>query len=185
MTVQHAKSYESYSSSVKTYTYAREVSFGDRIGITATIPPYLISMRNVKGKTILKDAAGNITEVKYDLEKSFQAQSLIINAGIGLKYRFKDRNYDDSKFAISTYMMGLDFATPKSRKEQDNDPDNHNFIASGSFNLLVLGEYAIRNLDLPNARIPIYFGSAVVFNPLDGGAKLAPVLGLGIEIKFR
>jgi len=185
VSVQHAKSYDGYTSSVKTYTFAREVNFGDRIGITATIPPYLISMRKVKGKTITKDADGNITKVEYDGEKSFQAQSLIINAGLGLKYRFKDRNYYDSPFAISTYLMGLNFASPKSRKEQDNDPENHDFIASGSFNMLVLGEYAIRNLDLPNARIPIYFGGVIVFNPLDGGSKLAPVLGLGVEIKFK
>ncbi|QXU42797.1 hypothetical protein [Pedobacter sp. D749] len=186
VTVKHSsEAYGPINSSLPiTYKYYREVGFWDRFGITASIPPYMITGRKVARKTITKDASGAVVDVKYDGEKMFEVQSLVINAGLGFKYRFKDRNYENSNFALTTYLMGMNFSDSKNRSEQINQEGNYDIIGNGSFNMLVMGEFSIANLDSINTRIPIYFGSAIVFKPLDKGQNMAWMLGLGIEIKI-
>jgi hypothetical protein len=164
-------------------TYYRGSDLVDKIGITLTIPPYLASFRNVKRKTFSENEIGEI-EVKYDGNKKIEFQSLAINAGLGIKYRSKDKFYEPSKFALGLYIMGLDFANVNSVDEQKNEIENHNFIGRGSFNLMCLGEYSFLNLDNPNTRIPLYFGIVYIFDPLDGGSSFAPTFGFGIDIKL-
>lgn len=185
--VTFAHSPEIYGSNkispINEITYYRGSSFMDKIGITVTIPPYLAAFRNVKRKTITEDENNNI-DVKYDGESKIEFQSLAINAGIGFKYRNKNKHYEPSRFALGLYLMGLDFANSNSVEEQRNEKDNHNFIGRGSFNLMFLTEFSFLNLDNPNTRIPVYLGAVYIFDPIDGGSNLAPVFGFGIDIKL-
>ena len=155
----------------------------DKIGITASLPPYLASFRNVKRKTITDDGNGNKTVI-YDGNKEMEFQSLTINAGLGFKYRGRTKEYLPQPFAIGIYLMGLDFANSYSIDEQKFDENNHNFIGRGSFNLMCLGEYSFFNLDNATTRIPVYLGFVYVLDPIDGGSNFAPVFGFGIDIKL-
>jgi len=182
-----AHSPEKYGSNKKSpvnkVIYHRGSTFADKIGITLTLPPYLATFRNVKRKTISENENGG-KEVTYDGDKELEFQSLAINAGLGFKFRTKNKYYEPSKFALGLYLMGLDFANASSVEEQKADEDNYNFIGRGSFNLMFLGEYSFLNLDNPNTRIPVYFGTIYIFDPIDGGSKFAPVFGFGIDIKL-
>ncbi|MFD3000400.1 hypothetical protein ACFS7Z_08525 [Pontibacter toksunensis] len=170
-------------SSANEITYHRGVSFLDKMGVTLSIPPYLASFRNVRRKAITKDEDGN-SNVEYSGEKEIEFQSLTINAGLGIKFRDKDKLYKPSRFALGMYLMSLDLADNSSKKEQKADTDNHNFIARGSINLMLLGEVLFLNLDKSNAYIPGYLGIVYIFDPIDRGSKFAPVLGVGIDIKL-
>jgi hypothetical protein len=163
--------------------YYRGVRFLDKLGITMSIPPYIAAMKSVRRKTITEDDNGEQL-VAYNGDKKIEFQQLLINAGVGFKYRGKTKNYDPSPWAISLYLMGLDFANQSSTNEQKNDPNNYNFVGRGSFNLLLLGEYNFINLENPNTRIPVYFGGLYIINPIDEGSHFAFTFGLGVDIKL-
>ena len=164
-----------------TYTYFRGMNPWDRIGLTFSIPPYLAAARCVKQKSIIQnDSLGPIIE--YGGKSTFKMQSLVINAGLGIKYRWSNRYYRPSRIAIGLYFMGMDLANKYSNNEQKYDPDNNDFIARGSFNVMFLGEYSFINIDNPNTRIPVYAGVIAVIDPIDGGSHFAFAFGLGIDI---
>ncbi|KGO93177.1 hypothetical protein [Flavobacterium subsaxonicum] len=167
----------------QTFIYYRKDSFIERIGFTASLPPYIAVGRRVSKKTVVKDDQGNITDVTFDeSSKKFQMQNLVLNAGIGFKFRFKKDNYEPSNFALGAYVMGLNFADSDNSDDQLNNPESNDFVRNRSFNAMILGQFDIVNLDVLNAKIPVYLGPAYIFDPLDNGSKFAWVFGLGIDI---
>lgn len=167
----------------QTYIYHRKDSFLERIGFTASLPPYIAVGRSVPKKTVAKDDQGNVTSVTFDQDsKKFQMQNLVLNAGVGFKFRFKKDNYEPSNFALGAYIMGLNFADSDNSDDQLNDPENTDFVKNRSFNAMILGQFDLVNLDALNTKIPVYLGTAYIFDPIDSGSKLACVFGLGIDI---
>jgi len=164
-----------YESPSRQYIYQRGSNFLERIGFTATIPPYLVVAKH----TNIKDSAGNLTE-----DKKWLGQSLLLNAGIGVKYRWYNKYYDPSRFAISIYALGSDLGGSTSDEEKEKDVLNNDFIKKGSVNLAGFLEFSIVNLDNPLVKVPVYLGGMYIFDPIDKGSKLAFVLGLGIDIKL-
>lgn len=187
VSIKHSEQFYGENQNSNIYYLQRGLKFEDKIGLTVSLPPYLVAVRNVRRKTIIKDESGNITDVKYDGSYELEGQSLLVNAGIGIKFRdqkYKNGDYAAQRWAVGLYFMGLDMANQQSSDELINNEKDYSFIARGSFNILFLGEWSVINLDNVNTKIPIYLGSIFIPQPLDDGKKLALAAGIGIDIRL-